>query len=169
MSTDVSVRDFEPADLDRIAEITEAAWEPVYEAYRENMGDELFEAKYGDWREYKVSQVRRDCRQAPESARVACLEGESRDEGAIAGYATFSVDEDAGIGEIGNNAVDPAYQGRGVATTLYETLLEEFEDRDLQFAEVSTGLTEPFAPARRTYEKVGFDIERPTVTFWQEL
>jgi ribosomal protein S18 acetylase RimI-like enzyme len=163
MSTDVSVRDFESADLDRIAEITKAAWEPVYESYRENMGDELFDAKYGDWREYKVSQVKRDCRRDPASVRIACLDDD------VAGYATFSVDKDAGIGEIGNNAVDPACQGRGVATTLYDDLLEEFEDRDLKFAEVSTGLTDPFAPARRTYEKVGFDIERPAVTYWQEL
>lgn len=163
MSTHVSVCDFETDDLDRIAEITVAAWKPVYEEYRDTMGEELFEAKFGDWREYKVDQVKRKCRRDPASVRVARLEGD------VVGYATFSVDESAGIGEIGNNAVDPSYQGHGVATTLYDALLEEFEAQGLEFAEVSTGLTEPFAAARRAYEKAGFDIERPTVTYWQQL
>lgn len=163
MSAHVTVRDFEAGDLDRIGEITAAAWKPVYEEYRVIMGEELFEAKFGDWRDYKAGQVKRKCRRDSASVRVACLDGD------VVGYATFSVDESAGIGEIGNNAIDPSYQGRGAATTLYDALLEEFEAQGLEFAEVSTGLTEPFAAARRVYEKVGFDIERPTVTYWQQL
>ena len=157
------VRRYRSDDLERIREITVAAWRPPYEHYRENMGEELFRAKYGDWEEHKAGQVATQCRRAPERVRVATLDSE------VVGYVTFKVDGGAGIGTIGNNAVDPAYQGHGIGTTMYEHILEEFRDRGLSYAEVSTGLTEVYAPARAAYERVGFDIRRPHVTYWQEL
>lgn len=163
MSTNVSVRNFKTEDLDRIVEITEDAWEPVYNEYRDIMGEKLFLAKYGNWREHKTSQVKRQCQRDPTLVRIACIDGN------VVGYATFSIDTDAGIGEIGNNAVDPSSQGQGVATELYRAILKEFKDHDLEFAEVSTGLTESFAAARQVYEKVGFNIERPVITYWQQL
>lgn len=160
---DLEIRELDPGEIERVGEIAVEAWEPGYEAYRENMGEELFAAKYGDWREHKGNQVKRQCREHPGRVRVAEVDG------TLAGFVTFSVDPDSGIGEIGNNAVDPEFQGRGIATRLYRHVLAEFRDRELSFAEVSTGLTGAYAPARRAYENVGFDVERPTVTYWQEL
>ena len=160
---DVEIRGLAPDEIERIGEIAVEAWEPAYEAYRENMGEELFEAKYGDWREHKESQVIGQCRERPETVRVAEVDS------TVAGFVTFSVDSDRCIGEIGNNAVAPEFQGRKIATRLYQHVLAEFQGRDLEFAEVSTGLGEAYAPARRAYENVGFDIQRPTVTYWQEL
>ena len=159
----IEIRELAPDEIERIGEIAVEAWEPAYEAYHENMGEELFEAKYGDWREHKASQVKRQYQKRPGTVRVAEVDG------AVAGFVTFSVDSEKGIGEIGNNAVDPAFQGRGIATRLYRHVLAEFRDRDLEFAEVSTGLGEEYAPARQAYENVGFDIRRATVTYWQEL
>lgn len=159
----VRIRDLRPEDVDRIGEIAVAAWEPAYEHYRENMGEELFSAAYGDWRAYKSSQVESNCLEAPDDVLVATLDGD------VVGFVTFRIDDDTGIGEIGNNAVHPDAQGGGIATELYERTLDVFRDRGAEFAQVSTGLTPEYAPARRAYEKVGFDIERPTVTYYQYL
>lgn len=159
----VEIRGLDPDEIERIGEIAVEAWEPAYGAYRENMGEQLFEARYGDWREHKASQVIGQCREHPERVRIAEVDG------TVAGFVTFSVDSETGIGEIGNNAVAPEFQGRKIATRLYRHVLAEFRDRDLEFAEVSTGLGEEYAPARQAYENVGFDIQRPTVTYWQEL
>lgn len=164
MADDLAIRHLESDDTDRIEEIAVEAWESAYEQYLENLGEELFDARFeGDWRAYKASQVREQCQRKPEQVLVATVEE------SVVGFVTFTVDEETAIGTIGNNAVDPAFQGRGIATKLYETVLEEFRERGLQFAQVSTGLEEAYAPARRAYEKVGFDITRETVTYWREL
>lgn len=164
MSEDLVIRELDETDTERIGEITVAAWAPAYEEYRDNLGEELFDARYeGDWREYKSSQVQSQCRANPEQVRVATVDG------TVAGYVTFRVNAEKGIGRIGNNAVDPAYQGRGIATRLYEEVLEEFRERGLSFATVATGLEDTYAPARHAYEKVGFDIERRSVRYWQHL
>lgn len=164
MSDGLVIRQLERDDIDRIGEITVNAWRPAYEAYRENLGDAIFAAKYdGDWEAYKSSQVTSQCHNHPDRVRVAEVDGE------VAGYVTFRVDEESGIGRIGNNAVDPDFQGRGIATRLYEHVLDEFRDRELSFATVATGLEDEYEPARRAYEKVGFDIQRPSVTYWQAL
>jgi len=163
VSGDVEIRDMESGDVERIGEIAVAAWRPIYEYYREIMGEDLFAAKYGDWEEYKGSQVKSQCRDRPEAVRVATRDG------AVVGFVTFSIDRDASVGEIGNNAVHPDAQGHGIATAMYRHVLREFHDRGLEFAEVTTGLDENHAPARRAYEKVGFDVERPSVTYYREL
>lgn len=164
MSRDRRLRAFDPADLDRIGEITVAAWEPIYEGYRAAFGEDLFRAKYGhDWRTDKANRVKEQCRNNPDRVRVLEVDGD------IVGFVTFSIDTESGIGEIGNNAIAPAWQGQGLGTWMYEQVLERFQDRGLDFAEVGTGLDAAHAPARRAYEEVGFDIERRTVTYYQEL
>lgn len=102
MTDEFVIRDVEPDDIDRIGEITVNAWEAAYEKYRENLGEELFNARFeGDWRAYKSSQVKEQCRENPEQVRVAVVYGE------VAGFVIFQIDEDAKIGTIGNTAVDP--------------------------------------------------------------
>lgn len=164
MSRDLDIRVLADGEIDRVCDITVAAWEPAYERYRANLGAELFRARYGDdWRTYKANQVRDQCERSPEHVRVAEVDGE------IAGFVTFSIDNEKGIGKIGNNAVAPTYQGQGIATELYEHVLANFRDQGLHFATVATGLEAEYAPARRAYETVGFDIQRRTVRYWQEL
>lgn len=164
MPSDRRLRAFDPADLDRIGEITAAAWEPIYEGYRATLGEKLFRAKYGDdWRTDKATRVKDQCRNNPGRVRVIEVDGD------VVGFVTFSIDTETGIGKIGNNAIAPAWQGQGLGTWIYEQVLDRFQDRGLDFATVGTGLDAAHAPARRPYEEVGFDIERRSVTYYQEL
>lgn len=152
------------ADIERIEEITIEAWRPAFEHRREEMGEELFAAVYGeDWEATKAGIVRGNCENESDYVYVATIDDE------IVGFVTVRYNPDSGIGEIGNNAVDPAAQGRGIGTQLYEFSLDKIWEQGMSFAEVRTSLIPQYAPARRAYEKVGFDIELPKLTYYQEL
>ncbi len=55
-------------------------------------------------------------------------------------------------------AVDPDYQGHGIGTTLIEFALDWMKDVGMSIAMVETGGDLGHAPARHTYEKVGFGL-----------
>jgi GNAT superfamily N-acetyltransferase len=55
-------------------------------------------------------------------------------------------------------AVDPDYQDRGIGSTLIEFALAWMKDAGMSIAMVETGGDPGHAPARRTYEKLGFGL-----------
>jgi len=87
----------------------------------------------------------------------------------IAGFVTFRLDEETRVGEIGNNAVHPDWQGHGVASRLYEEVLAIFRHHGMRVAKVTTGLDDAHAPARAAYRKAGFSAAVPSVTMYREL
>ena len=52
---------------------------------------------------------------------------------------------------------------------MYERVLELFREARMEYARVRTSLDEGHAPARRAYEKAGFDRSLPDVTYFLEL
>ena len=78
-------------------------------------------------------------------------------DGEIAGFISYAIDGARGVGAIHYNAVSTGFQGHGVGTTQVERVLEIFRDAGLKIACVGTGLNEGHAPARRMYEKAGFE------------
>ena len=158
------IREAEPRDHGAIDEIVGSAWKDVFDYFRRTMGDELFHAARGDWQAAKTRQVIASC-EGQGGARVYVAEVDGR----VAGFVTSHVDERRRIGEIGNNAVHPEFQGRGIATRMYEFVLDEMRRRGCLYAKVSTGGDSTHAPARRAYEKTGFDRSVPHVTYWRDL
>jgi len=82
---------------------------------------------------------------------------------------TFGIDPDRSLGTIYNNAVSTAYQGKGIATAMYRHVLGLFQEAGLKYASVTTGLDPGHAPARKAYEKAGFDLRREDVTYYKRL
>jgi ribosomal protein S18 acetylase RimI-like enzyme len=157
------IRAYKEEDLPRLKEIGTQAWAPIYPVYRRAYGEELFNILVPDVNKTKAEQIDRHCRRRPECVLVY------EEEGKIVGFATFLLWTEQSIGEIGNNAVDPAWQGRGIAQQLYKAVLERFRKEGLRFAKVTTGLDEGHAPARRAYERAGFNIQTRDVTYYQKL
>jgi ribosomal protein S18 acetylase RimI-like enzyme len=87
----------------------------------------------------------------------------------VVAFVTFRLDHERSLGTIGNNAVDPAWQGRGIARALYRHVLDQFRAEGMRFATVTTGLDAGHAPALAAYRKAGFTVEVPSVTLYQEL
>ena len=162
--SDTTLRDLEPGDVEAAVAIAVAAWEPIYAQFRRIMGDECFAAAYPDCLEEKARQVRGACE--PDSPMLVCVAERG---GEVVGFITFRINERTAIGEIGNNAVRPDCQGHGIGTAMYRHVLARMRALGMRFARVGTGLDPSHAPARAAYEKAGFDIQLPSVYYYQRL
>jgi ribosomal protein S18 acetylase RimI-like enzyme len=158
------IRSYHEDDLERVLEITLTAWEPVFTSFRKLLGQQIFSMVYPDWREEKRHQLTSQCNKAHgENILIAELDSN------ILGYAIYYCNQHTSIGEISHNAVDPLYQNQGIATTLYRVCLAEMKARGMTCAQVGTGGDHSHAPARRAYEKAGFDKAIPSVTYFMAL
>jgi ribosomal protein S18 acetylase RimI-like enzyme len=164
MPDDVVLRAFCPADLPRLLDIAVAAWTPIFSSFRSILGGTLFVRVFADWQASRKEEIRRACA-AGSSAHVLVAERS----GMVVGFATYYCDPDTGLGQIGNNAVDPAFQGQGIASEMYRWLLDDMRARGLRVAQVSTGGDPAHAPARRAYAKVGFHVALPGLDYFQAL
>jgi len=152
-----------PDEMDTICSIAQVAWEPIHEAIIDDVGEALHDVLSGDWKERKAAQIRRQYGNNPEWV-LAIRESEQ-----VVGFVTFAIDQALSIGTIHNNAVRPASQSKGIASAMYAHVLELFRREGLKYARVGTGLDPGHAPARRAYEKAGFNLRSEEVTYYQEL
>ena len=159
----IKVRNAQVEDVESACEIAVEAWKPIYENYRKILGDELFNELHKNWRERKAEEVRSHYRRHPDWMLVTEKDGE------IVGFITFTLDRKRKIGEIGNNAVKPTCQRRGIGTLQYREVLEIFKKEGMRIAEVITGLDEAHAPARAAYRKVGFKKGIKMIKFFMKL
>ena len=164
MADEIVIRDLRPDDVEAAVDIALAAWVPVFDSFRRMMGEEVFAIVHPDWRAEKARQVRDGCDPKHGGMHfVAELGGE------VVGFITSYPRRRTGIGEIGNNAVHPDCQRRGIATRLYRHVLQRLREAGMRVARVTTGGDPSHAPARRAYEKAGFSSPRPDVTYYCKL
>jgi len=170
MAENIAMRIVESTEItddlrETLTALSVVAWKPIYGQYREMMGDDLFARLYPDWRENKAGHIRNALKvESHPGLAVAECDGE------IVGFVTWYLHvHQRGIGEIGNNAVRPEHQGKGIAPRLYALALDEMRAAGMSHARVGTGLDPAHAPARRAYEKAGFNIGIPSVEYYREL
>jgi ribosomal protein S18 acetylase RimI-like enzyme len=68
-----------------------------------------------------------------------------------------------------NNAVHPDWQRHGIASAMYDRLVEVFRNEGMQFAFVETGGDTAHAPAVAAYRKAGFRIREDVVKLYRRL
>ena len=163
----IVVREVKPSDKDRLFEITRQQWTIINENYKACIGDELYAIFYKDV-ERGVTSVQNalvERMEAPERFVVTEVNG------VVAGYATYRVVDSYGnkCGIVGYNAVDNDYKGRGIAGRQYALLYKKMLEEGCVSAKVHTGLDEKHAPARRAYEKSGFEKFLPDVNYYMML
>ena len=146
-------------DLDRIHQITLHSFGPYCAA-------QAISERYGIGRgvEDKARSVRGFCEQNLIRAVVA------EEEGHVVGYYSSCPHEEYGMEQLAANAVDPAYQGRGIGTRLAQHVVRELiEEASQEILFVSTLVHDE--PARKVYEKVGFAEVYRQVSFsnWKHL
>jgi GNAT superfamily N-acetyltransferase len=154
------IRALESKDIETILDIAVAAWQPVFDSTREIVGSGLFDLVYPDPDERKRASIAAQCAESS-STLVWVVEIA----GQIAGFITLDMNHETLVGEIGNNAVSPVHQHRGVGTKMYDFVLGYMKDAGMKSAVVTTGADEAHAPARRAYEKAGFAGAVPSVEY----
>ncbi len=162
--TDIVIRPLKEEDVTTVLDTAVAAWAPIFASFRELLGHELFDAAFPKWQAEKRRQVASACR-GEHGAVVVVAEVA----GKPVGFASFYVNAQTRVGEIGNNAVIPEYQSQGIGTQLYDHVLTQMRAAGMDAARVSTGGDASHAPARRAYEKAGFTRAIPEVTYYLDL
>lgn len=141
------------------ANISVQVYEIIHESYRNCIGKELHDAIMADWAEQKAADI---IAQVGRGQTFVALVGDR-----VVGFAGYRMEGQMGV--IANNAVDPEFRGRGIAGLLYARVLDEMKKAGAKYARVHTGLDEGHAPARRAYEKAGFQKNLPSIMYYKEL
>lgn len=161
---DLILRELRDEDVAELQEIAVAAWEPVFASFHRLVGPEIFAIVYTGWRDEIREQIGAECR-GERGAKMVVAEVAGRP----VGFAGYYLNPKTRIGEISNNAVHPGYQNRGIATRMYECVLGQMRAAGMRVAQVGTGGDPSHAPARRAYQKVGFERGIPSVTYFMDL
>ena len=165
MNPEIVIRPLQAEDAEAVAQIAVAAWEPIFAHFRSVMGDEMFAICYPDGYEVvKAAQVRSACR-GEGGALVAVAEVGGR----VVGFISYYPRRTATVAEIGNNAVHPDWQGRGIGPRMYEHAFQTLREMGIRAVRVRTGGDPSHAPARRAYEKAGFGTSLPEVEYYRLL
>jgi ribosomal protein S18 acetylase RimI-like enzyme len=157
------IRTYQEKDIERIMEIGNAAWQEIYRMYRQVYGEELYKAIIPDEKTKKGLEVKGFAEAHPQWLFIC------EEEGCVVGFITFRLDYNKRIGEIGNNAVDLNYRQKGIGQQMYKAVLEQFRKEGMLFAKVHTGLDYAHAPARKAYERAGFNIHHEDVSYFMKL
>jgi len=142
------LRNYKASDAARIEEIVKKAW---VDATLAKTMEDMYGPRGGKpWWHYKLAPVLALGRTHPERLIVAEYDGK------VAGYAMFVLNNETRIGQVQDNAVDPAFAGKGIGSAMHRQVLKALKKAGMEVAKVGTGTSDAFAAARRLYEKHGF-------------
>ena len=163
--SDFSIRFFAADDLERVQDIAELAWKPIFDSYRNLLGEEILSQTRPLAEKDKRDQLGGWAKNHPDKIIVAVDKNQK-----IIGFATWNLDEVHKVGIINNNAVDKTCGLKGVGQALYAELFRIFKEAGMTLAQVTTGLDEGHAPARKAYQRAGFGkANLESVTYYKKL
>ena len=160
---DFQIRPLSDRDVATLVELTLFAFPPVFESFRGILGSAVYERIWPDWEAGQREAVETMCNDGDTyTVLVADLDGHA------VGFLAYTLHEESETGEIQLIAVHPDHQNRGIATELCSVALRRMKEQGMTFARVETGGDPSHAPARRAYEKVGFE-GLPLVRYFRRL
>lgn len=144
---DMTIRPAYFSDIPAIFEVNKEAFGPVSMA---RMAEDFFGEKLGgkNWYDYKGEDVANQLRSNIYLA-IVCVTGNR-----AVGYATASYDFTTGTASIGNNAVHPEFQGRGIGKALQKEIARRMDEEGFTKFKVTTLSVD--IPAQKIYEKLGY-------------
>lgn len=159
----MQIQPYDISQLDAITKLSLRAWTPVFKSIQSIMNAEVYQEFYPDgWRVSQQKAVEDVC--ATEDTHVWVATEEMK----AVGFVAVKLHSASKMGEIYMIAVDPDYQRQGIATALTDFALDWMKTNGMSIAMVETGGDQSHAPARRTYEKTGFDL-LPIARYFKKL
>ncbi len=143
------IRPFRPEDWPAVEDIVRRIWDIGLSYVRERRYG--FRVGGKAWDEHKTEDIRQELFAEPDNSFVTEVDGQ------VVGFCCLHPDASTGIGEVGQNGVHPNFKGRGYGARQLRFVLDELRRRGMKVAEVQTGLNDGHAPARRMYERAGFE------------
>jgi GNAT superfamily N-acetyltransferase len=157
------IEPYDDHQLDAVIRLSLRAWAPVFDSIQKVMDLDVYREFYPDnWRVSQQKAVADVCAAEDTNVWVAI------DAGSTVGFVAVKLDSETRMGEIYMVAVDPDFQGHGIGTALMEFALLWMKDAGMSVAMVETGGDPGHAPARRTYEKLGFGL-LPIARYFKKL
>jgi GNAT superfamily N-acetyltransferase len=136
------------------------------------MDADVYRSFYPDgWRVSQQKAVEEVCATEDTNVWLAMsAEGDAIgiDTGLTVGFVVVKLHSESNMGEVYMIAVDPDFQGQGIGTALMEFALSWMKDTGMSVAMVETGGDQGHAPARHTYEKLGFGL-LPIARYFKKL
>ncbi|MBU1736297.1 MAG: GNAT family N-acetyltransferase [Verrucomicrobia bacterium] len=161
MNSKPVIRPYRLADRPAIEEIVKLIWTIGIDYIREKKYGYQIEGK--PWHEHKLIAMRSDIQARPDCWFVTELEDR------VVGFCSFIVQQAKGIGVVGLNGLHPDMHGKGYGTLQLQFILNELRKHGMKIAEVTTGLNEGHAPARKLYERAGFEPLFDNQLYWMKL
>ncbi|HEY9643483.1 MAG TPA: GNAT family N-acetyltransferase [Coleofasciculaceae cyanobacterium] len=159
----MQIEPYSADQLDAILRLSLRAWTPVFESIQKIMDLDVYQELYpNDWRESQQKAVAAVCDAADTHVWVAI------EAGSTVGFVAAKLDAETCMGEIYMVAVDPDCQGRGIGSALTQFALDWMKEAGMSIAMVETGGDPGHAPARQTYEKLGFGL-LPIARYFKKL
>lgn len=144
--------------------IRQRAFAPAFHSFREIVGDTIAAHAFARGDADQAELLASICKGGSGHHVIVAMVGD-----AMAGFASYRLDLEGRIGEIGLNGIDPAYAGQGLGTLLYELVLARMREAGMLAATVSTGGDPSHAAARRAYAKAGFVEKLTSVHMYHSL
>jgi ribosomal protein S18 acetylase RimI-like enzyme len=157
------IRAYAHADYEKALAVCIAAFTPIHQGFAAALGPKVFQLQYHDWQARYAETFRAIGSDASTKVFVA------EQDGVLAGFVFATLDGPHKTGEIGLNAVAPAFQRRGIARSLYAFALSDLKGRGAEIAYVGTAGDAAHAPARAAYRALGFDKVIPSLHLFKNL
>jgi ribosomal protein S18 acetylase RimI-like enzyme len=159
---ELRIEPYDARHLDAVVRLSLRAWAPVFASLQNVMDLDVFQEFYPDWRVNQQKAVADVCAAEETHVWVAI------DAGQTAGFVAVKLHSESRMGEIYMIAVDPDFQSRGIGSALTAFALAWMKDAGMSVAMVETGGDPGHAPARHTYEKMGFRL-LPIARYFKKL
>ena len=157
------IRPVREEDVEAVVALSLAAWVPVFDSFRQILGEPIYHAIWPEWRQSQQESIEAVCR---DGTGTAVLVAEV--DGLVVGFLSYELHLENHTAEVTFLAVDPAYQNRGIGTKLNLVALERMRECGVEVARVETGGDPSHAPAWRSYEKAGY-TGLPLVRYLKKL
>ena len=157
------IEPYDPCHLDAVIRLSIRAWTPVFDSIQKVLNADVYQTFYPDtWCVSQQKAVEDVCAAKDTNVWIAV------DADSTVGFVAVKLHSEDSMGEIYMVAVEPESQGHGIGSALIEFALNWMKDSGMSVAMVETGGDSGHAPARHTYEKVGFELF-PVARYYKKL